>query len=164
PMGFYSPGQLIQDAQRHGVMIKPISILHSHWESHVESFDHKKQYIVQLGFNRLKGLSSKAAQQIIALRQQKQLTSIDALRQRTELSTKELKLLAQAGVLQPLQHTRRQALWQASQPPSRDLLQLAPLAEPTPLLKPMPEALKTLTDYQATGFRSEERRVGKDNK
>src|SRR5699024_536597 len=152
PMGFYSPSQLIQDAQRHGVIVKPISILHSHWESHVESLNNKGQCQVQLGFNRSKDLSSKAARQIIALRQQQQLTSIDALRQQTELSTKELKLLAQAGVLQPLQHTRRQALWQASQPPSRDLLRLAPLAEPTPSLKPMPEALKTLTDYQATGF------------
>ncbi|MCH8258508.1 MAG: error-prone DNA polymerase, partial [Proteobacteria bacterium] len=36
PMGFYSPSQLIQDARRHDVEIKPVDIEHSQWESTLE--------------------------------------------------------------------------------------------------------------------------------
>lgn len=31
PMGFYSPDTLIKDARRHGVRIRPVSVLHSNW-------------------------------------------------------------------------------------------------------------------------------------
>src|SRR5690625_5329287 len=64
PMGFYSPGQLIQDAKRHGVTVSAIDVLHSHWESRV-CYDPQGKCHVQLGFNRLKGLSAKVAHQII---------------------------------------------------------------------------------------------------
>ena len=32
PMGFYSPSQLVQDAQRHGVAVLPVDVLHSAWD------------------------------------------------------------------------------------------------------------------------------------
>ncbi len=36
PMGFYAPSQLVQDAQRHGVEVRPVDILHSDWMSTLE--------------------------------------------------------------------------------------------------------------------------------
>jgi len=36
PMGFYAPSQLVQDAQRHGVEIRPVDILESDWCSTLE--------------------------------------------------------------------------------------------------------------------------------
>lgn len=45
PMGFYSPNTLIQDAQRHGVFVRKVSVLESDWHSRLESGDeraHKK--------------------------------------------------------------------------------------------------------------------------
>ncbi|WMS88746.1 error-prone DNA polymerase [Pleionea litopenaei] len=43
PMGFYSPSQLIQDAQRHGINVAPIDVDYSFWETHLEvtRFDEK---------------------------------------------------------------------------------------------------------------------------
>ena len=36
PMGFYAPAQLVQDAQRHGVEIRPVDVLVSEWECTLE--------------------------------------------------------------------------------------------------------------------------------
>jgi error-prone DNA polymerase len=36
PMGFYSPSQLVQDAQRHGVEVRPVDALVSGWECALE--------------------------------------------------------------------------------------------------------------------------------
>ena len=32
PMGFYAPAQLVQDAARHGVEVRPIDVNHSRWD------------------------------------------------------------------------------------------------------------------------------------
>jgi len=39
PMGFYSPSQLIQDAQRHNIKTRPIDVNHSFWDHSLESDD-----------------------------------------------------------------------------------------------------------------------------
>ena len=36
PMGFYSPSQLVQDAIRHHIEVRPVDILHSHWDCSLE--------------------------------------------------------------------------------------------------------------------------------
>ncbi|MEO8037271.1 MAG: error-prone DNA polymerase [Betaproteobacteria bacterium] len=36
PMGFYSPSQLVQDAQRHGVEVLPVDVLVSQWDCELE--------------------------------------------------------------------------------------------------------------------------------
>jgi error-prone DNA polymerase len=36
PMGFYAPAQLVQDAQRHGVEVRPVDVLASEWECTLE--------------------------------------------------------------------------------------------------------------------------------
>jgi error-prone DNA polymerase len=36
PMGFYSPGQIIQDVRRHGVVVRPPCVLASGWDSNLE--------------------------------------------------------------------------------------------------------------------------------
>jgi len=36
PMGFYAPAQLVQDARRHGVEVRPVSVAHSDWDCTLE--------------------------------------------------------------------------------------------------------------------------------
>jgi error-prone DNA polymerase len=36
PMGFYGPSQLVQDAQRHGVIVLPVDVQHSDWDCTLE--------------------------------------------------------------------------------------------------------------------------------
>jgi error-prone DNA polymerase len=39
PMGFYSPSTLVQDAQRHGVVVRPVDVTRSDWEAVLEDPD-----------------------------------------------------------------------------------------------------------------------------
>lgn len=39
PMGFYAPAQLIEDAQRHGVEVRPVDVNFSFWDSDLEDAD-----------------------------------------------------------------------------------------------------------------------------
>jgi error-prone DNA polymerase len=39
PMGFYSPGTLVEDAKRHGVEVRPIDLLRSSWDHTLEMAD-----------------------------------------------------------------------------------------------------------------------------
>ena len=39
PMGFYSPSQLVQDARRHGIDVRPVDIAISGWDSSLEEVD-----------------------------------------------------------------------------------------------------------------------------
>jgi error-prone DNA polymerase len=36
PLGFYTPSQLVQDAQRHGIEVRPVDVSHSGWDSTLE--------------------------------------------------------------------------------------------------------------------------------
>ena len=36
PLGFYGPAQLVQDAQRHGVQVRPVDVAHSDWDCTLE--------------------------------------------------------------------------------------------------------------------------------
>ncbi|HEV3105258.1 MAG TPA: error-prone DNA polymerase, partial [Trinickia sp.] len=40
PLGFYSPSQLVQDARRHGVIVRPPDVSFSDWASAFEKADH----------------------------------------------------------------------------------------------------------------------------
>jgi error-prone DNA polymerase len=37
PLGFYSPSQLVQDARRHGVDVRPTDVMDSHWDCTLEN-------------------------------------------------------------------------------------------------------------------------------
>ncbi|WP_342119517.1 error-prone DNA polymerase [Pseudoduganella sp. OTU4001] len=39
PMGFYSASQLVQDAKRHGIEVRPVDVTISEWESSLEELD-----------------------------------------------------------------------------------------------------------------------------
>jgi len=59
PMGFYSTSSLVQDARRHGVVVLPVDVLVSNWESRLEPDES-----VRLGMNNVKGLEREAAWRI----------------------------------------------------------------------------------------------------
>ena len=71
PMGFYSPSQLVQDAQRHGVEVRPVDVWVSEWDSVLEpSSADPSQPAVRLGLSLVKGLSLEVSQRITEARAQ----------------------------------------------------------------------------------------------
>ena len=114
PMGFYAPAQLVQDAKRHGVEVLPVSINCSDWDCTLENKDDGTtgQPVLRLGLRLVEGLARKTAIRIVDVRGTGVFLDVEDLQQRTKLSQRDTKLLAQADALKELSGNRRQALWQ----------------------------------------------------
>lgn len=163
PMGFYAPSQLVQDARRHGVEVRPVDVLHSHWAATLEAPagtalpgpqpDQHSQPAVRLGIGQVKGLSEPVGQRIAQARRQAAFTSIQDLAARAGLDRREMNALAAANALQSLADERRQAQWQSAMLMPRGLLQGAAIHEAQqPLLTPMREGEHLVQDYNHLGL------------
>jgi len=147
PMGFYTPSQLVQDAKRHGVEVRPIDVLHSPWDSTIEGDG------VRLGLHLVNGIRKDAAERIVQTRAQQPWRNAQDLARRANLDQLQMKHLAAADALAGLSGHRRQQVWDAAAlqaPPA--LLRGAPIEE-TPLALPeAPEGEAIVWDYAATGL------------
>jgi error-prone DNA polymerase len=150
PMGFYAPAQIIQDARRHGVEVRPIDIHASQWDCTLEGA------ALRLGLRLISGLHQTAAQAIVAARRERPFDSLDDLARRAGLGQGQVTLLAEAGALRSLIPSRRQAIWQALEvePPQRRYPLWEHLQPPQPpaSLPASHPAEEVFADYVATGF------------
>jgi error-prone DNA polymerase len=150
PMGFYSPAILIKDAQRHGLRVLPVDVLHSNWECTVVA---QASWPVRLGLRYAKGLREEAGR---ALVRERPFTSVDDLTRRVpELRKDELNRLAEIGALNSLegQH-RRDALWHAQRairPVGPLLEELEETGQSSPLAAMNTEE-RLWADYRGTGL------------
>jgi error-prone DNA polymerase len=151
PMGFYTPSQLVQDARRHGVEVRPVDALASEWDCTLETGT--DALAVRLGFLLVQGLSKTGAERIVAARRDRLFDSVEDLARRAELNRHDLKCLAAAGAFEPLSGHRRHAFWQvAGIETDAHILRDAPLAE-TPAILPRPtEGENLVADYASTGL------------
>jgi len=152
PMGFYSASQLVQDVQRHGVIVHPVNINESDWDCSLEASD-EGAATLRLGLRMVKGLSEEAGQRIVAKRRLGSYEQAQQLLERVGLDQHQLGVLASSGALQPLSGDRYKARWDVSgveKPlplfPSMDRY------EATPLLKKPTEGQTIVADYQSTGL------------
>ncbi|MBN8477221.1 error-prone DNA polymerase [Sulfuritalea sp.] len=123
PMGFYSPAQLVQDARRHGVDVRPVDVTASDWESTLEGDGGAGQAVaVRLGLHQVRHFAAAAGARIVAARAVAPFSDLADLARRAELGGGELDALADAGALAHLAGHRRQAAWVAAAVPlQRDL-------------------------------------------
>lgn len=116
PMGFYSPSQLLQDARRRHVEVKPVDVLHSDWDHRLESPEGEitatNQPALRLGMRIVKGLSETAAMRIASIRQDHIFTSAEDLVRRARLDKRNRQALASANALRAFSAHRHQAHWQ----------------------------------------------------
>ncbi|WP_036189707.1 error-prone DNA polymerase [Marinobacterium lacunae] len=115
PMGFYSPSQLVQDARRHGVQVRPVCINASAYDCTLE-YDSPEQRaagrgILRLGFRLVKGMSRSAGEQIAAMRPIDGYRSVADLRARVRLGRRDYDALAAANALAAIAGHRHQARW-----------------------------------------------------
>jgi error-prone DNA polymerase len=160
PMGFYGPSQLVQDAQRHGVQVRPPDVLHSDWDCTLEQASEVEegeqaavQPAIRLGLRLLAGMGEASAQRIMAARAAQPYTSAEDLALRAGLDAAELKALASADALLSLSGHRRQQVWDASALHAAPaLLRDAPVDEERLALEAAPEGEEIVFDYAATGL------------
>jgi error-prone DNA polymerase len=152
PMGFYAPSQLVQDARRHQVEVRPVDIHASDWEATLEPAA-DNQPAVRLGFNMVRGLSCEAGARIEEARATASFADTTDLALRAQLTRHELQALAHADALKAFAGHRRQALWQAlAGEADKGLLRNAPVSE-TPLRLDAPsEGDDIVADYRAIGL------------
>lgn len=136
PMGFYSPSQLVQDARRHDIEVRPIDVLESEWESTLEAPAYQgeiaaKQPAVRLGFQRIKGFKADSADRVIHARNHHPIQSIKDIAKRARLDKGDLARLTEAGAFKNLSGHRYQTHWQVSGllPPSPLLDEALSVAE-----------------------------------
>ncbi|MCW5700939.1 MAG: error-prone DNA polymerase, partial [Rhodospirillales bacterium] len=107
PMGFYAPAQIIGDARRHGVEVRPVDVNGSQWDCTLESI---AGTVLRLGFRQVKGLSPRDAEALVAARGDG-FRSITDLWRRSGLAPAVLTTLARADGFGSLGLDRRRALW-----------------------------------------------------
>ena len=152
PMGFYQPAQLIQDAQRHDVIILPIDVTQSDYHASLVS-DHHEGWQLRLGLNQVKDLPQAAAERITHARAQQDFTDIQDLATRAELNQAELEALAIADSLYTLAGHRAKSFWTISGVEKPMPLMPQPhFTEATPLLNKASPLEQVKWDYQSTGM------------
>jgi error-prone DNA polymerase len=152
PMGFYTPSQLVQDARRHGVEVRPVEALASDWGCTLEAGTDGNP-AVRLGFLLVQGLSQAGAGRIVAARRIRPFDDADDLAHRAELDRRDLKCLAAAGALEALSGHRRNAYWQVvGIETGAHILRDAPVEETPAVLPPLTEGESIVADYASTGL------------
>jgi error-prone DNA polymerase len=152
PMGFYQPAQIIIDAQKHGVEVRPVDVNYSDWDNKLESKSNR-YYSLRLGFRQVKGLREEDLKVLTEGRDQL-YTSIFELR-KLGLSEVVLGKLADADAFRSIGHDRRNALWEVS---TKDRLselfseQRDQIPEEKISLPEMPLSEHVIHDYAATSL------------
>ncbi|MGA7777494.1 MAG: error-prone DNA polymerase [Paraburkholderia sp.] len=153
PMGFYSPSQLVQDAQRHDVKVLPVNVTISGWDSALEPIEGAARPAVRLGLSLLRGMKDGAAERIENSRAVRPFTSVHDLARRAQLDRHDLHVLADANALAALAGNRREALWHSvAAVPDKDMLAIAAVQDETPELGAPSEANDIVADYRSVGL------------
>jgi error-prone DNA polymerase len=103
PMGFYAPHTLIDDVKRHGVTVYPVDPNRSERECRIEKGG------IRLGWNVVKGLAKKEAEEILAKRPYLHLNDFLS---KTWIRRNILFQLAMGDLFRAFDLDQREALWQ----------------------------------------------------
>ncbi len=149
PMGFYSPSTIVGDAQRHGLVMRPIDVAASLWDNTLEPLeagdpDAGHGFAVRMGLRWVKGLALAEGQRIVDARLVRSFASTADFTRRTHLTDRTYAALAEAGALGDLSASRRDALWQVAGWARRQDDALALGGEADPLEFPALDPLATI--------------------
>ncbi len=152
PMGFYAVHTIVDDARRHGVVVRPVDVLRSDWDCTLEPCRESRDGLaVRVGLRYVKGLGEQDARRILRSRAEGGWRSLEEFARRTDLGRRALLALAEADAFAGFGLSRREALWEV-----RALLQRK--GDPLPAEVPEdPVAFEPLSlleairwDYEAT--------------
>ena len=149
PMGFYAPAQLVNDARRHQVEVRPVDVQSSEWDCTLEQ-GAAGEPAVRLGLRMIKGFNEESGERLVAVRGEQPFSEIQDLARRAKPNRRDLNLLADSGALKRLSGHRHQARWDVlgveQMPP---LLETTVFNEGTPMLSIPTEGENLVADYAA---------------
>ncbi|MDF2431455.1 MAG: error-prone polymerase [Mucilaginibacter sp.] len=154
PMGFYQPAQIVIDAEKHGVVMRPVDVNHSLWDNTLE--EKAGDYCaLRLGFRQVKGLNEEDMQALIAARG----TGYTSLSQLSDAGVPQaaIERLSDADAFRSLNLDRREALWEvpalSDKPTGLFTGQPSESAQEIQISLPfMTQAEHVVQDYAVTGL------------
>ena len=152
PMGFYSPDQILQDARRHQLQIRPVDVRASDWDCSLEPIE-GRQPALRMGLRMVKGFREEDARRIEMARRQRAFSDVADLGERAQLDARAQAQLADAGALQGLAGDRHRARWAvAGVQKQLGLFAGLPSQEEPPVALPEPTLGENLfADYATLG-------------
>jgi len=109
PMGFYAPAQIVGDARKNKVEVRPPDINASDWDCTLEPGS-TNRCALRLGFRQVAGVSEDDMKRLVECRTTPYRDPIDLWR-RSGLSKRQILALARADAFAPLGLSRRDVLW-----------------------------------------------------
>ncbi len=155
PMGFYAPAQIVGDARKHGVEVRPVDVNHSVWDCTLEP-PHPRPAL-RLGLRQIRGLREEDAARIVGAREGGYRSPADLWR-RAGISPAVLVRLARADAFTSTGLDHRQAAWAISSLDRAGPLPLfdSPDGGAPPRLEPALPAMtageQVVADYRTTGL------------
>ena len=159
PMGFYAPAQIVGDAQKHGVEVRPMCINASRWDCTLEPTS-GRWLAVRLGLRQARGLANIHGAAIVAARGDTPFGSVEEVWRRAGVPRAAIERLAEADAFHALGEDRRQGIWKvkglgeaplplfAAADAREDLFSPEGL-EPTVALTPMTDGREVVEDYRS---------------
>jgi error-prone DNA polymerase len=158
PMGFYAPAQLVADARRHDVEVRPVDATISDWDCTLEGRGESRlsrdaDPALRLGLRMIAGLGEAAAQRLVAARQERAFADVADLAHRARLDRRDLEALADAGALASLAGDRHRAVWEvAGVERLPAMIAGSTFDEEAPELAPPSEGENLVADYRRLGL------------
>jgi len=158
PMGFYSPATIVDDAKRHGLVVRPIDVRVSEWDCTLELLSEKERvgakrpYALRMGLRYVKGLGETVGRRIEAQAQARPFASLEDFARRVRPDEKRFEALAEGGAFDGFGISRRAALWDAwklAREPRGGLVM--PDARESPEFEDLDPLQAVAWDYQSTG-------------
>ena len=151
PMGFYSPHTLVQDARRHGVVVRGPDVNHSAQKATLEPCPGSTGGLaVRLGISYVRSVGDELA---AAVAEGRPYHELEELQRRTGAGLRALEALATAGAFGSLGLSRREALWAVGAVAQSGPDRLAGIVTgaSSPVLPAMSEREAALADLWSTG-------------
>ena len=168
PLGFYTTAQIVQDARKHGIAVRPVDVRSSAVESTLEGVDSPvgptrlpsqreapPQPAIRLGLREVGSLPREAAERVVAARAHAPFRDIEDLCTRAQLDERARTALAEADALRGLSGHRHRARWAIAGVEEGTLPLFAALPavdEGRLVIRPPTASETTLADYASTGL------------
>ncbi len=152
PMGFYTPATIVEDAKRHGVVVRAIDIQASDWDCTLERcLESAGDFAVRMGLRYVKSLGEGEWGRIESARRDQRFSSLEDCVRRTRLDEGGLCALAEAGAFDSLGVARRNALWDVRRLiQTRNQSLTLSVAEANPGFAPLTDFEEVGWDYRRT--------------
>ena len=160
PMGFYAPAQIVGDARKHGVEVRPVSINDSHWDCTLEETG-GRYLAVRLGFRQVRSLANIHGAAIVGARGDVPYDCVEDVWRRAGVPRAAIERIAEADGFACLSEDRRQGLWKVKGLGEAPLPLFAAAdareasfspegLEPGTRLRPMTDGREVVEDYRTT--------------